>query len=211
MLVPRAISRSMSISSASVLGASSTGISGHARRARPSSTPVAAKTRPRWRIAPASTVVYRVSSRRKRSKNRERSRCSAVGTLRKRDASMGTRVSATNNEQSEGEHHDQRQRLEERAAGGPREDHRQEDHAGGQGRGDDGAGDLARADPRRLLGRQPALLTLTHDALEDDDGVVDDAGRRPAPARRRSSGSGSCRRRRAVRRWRSPRSGSTAR
>ena len=53
-------------------------------------------------------------------------------------------------------------------------DHRQEDHAGGQGRGNDGAGDLAGPDPRRLLGRQPGLLALAHDALENDDGAVDD-------------------------------------
>ncbi len=175
MLVPRAISSSMSISSASVLGASSTGINGHASRARPRSAPVAAKTRPRWRIAAASTTGVAVSSRRKARRRTAIVRAPRRSrTLRKARGEHRHQGQRHQQRAGQGEDHHQGQGLEERAAGRAGEDHRQEDHAGGQGRGDDGAGDLAGPDPRRLLGRQPAFLALADDALEHDDGAVDD-------------------------------------
>src|SRR5690606_4914357 len=73
----------------------------------------------------------------------------------------------------EGERDDEGQLLEQRARRRAHERDRQEDHASGQGRRDDRAGHLLRADQRGLLAGC-AALTLPEDVLEHDDRVVDD-------------------------------------
>ncbi len=91
MLVPRAISSSMSISSASVRGRQlDRDQRPQQQRAAPAAAPVAAKTRPRWRIAtlerPRCSGPPGAGSPGRTASPRARPRCGCAGTARRASA-----------------------------------------------------------------------------------------------------------------------------